>query len=61
MASWNVRTLLDVEGSMEIAKQSYDTGLIADERKNNQVVKSYQVSMAAIQETKWLDVQIWVC
>ena len=41
---------------METAKQGYDTGLVADERKFDQVVDElnrYRVSVAALQETKW--------
>ena len=30
LASWNVRPLLDVEGSMETAKQGNDVGLVAE-------------------------------
>ena len=62
MASWNVRTLLDMEGSVETAKQSYDTGLVADERKIDQVVdelKRYRVCVAALQETKWFSAEVY--
>ena len=53
VASWNVRTLLDVEGSVETARQSCDVSVV-DERKIDKVVGElgrYQVVVAALQET----------
>ena len=47
--------MLDVEGSVETAKQGSDTGLVADERKIDQVMdelKRHQVNVIALQETK---------
>ena len=61
LASWNVRTLLDVEGSVETAKQGNDVGLVADERKIDQVMnelKRYRVKVAALQETKWFGKEV---
>ena len=34
VASWNVRAVLDVKGSMMTAKQGYDTGLVTNERSS---------------------------
>ena len=55
VASWNVRTLLDMEGSIETARQDCNEN-VKDERKSDQVVSElnrYQVAVAALQETKW--------
>ena len=53
LASWNVRTLLDVDGPIETARQRVDLEVV-DERKIDQVVAvlgRYKVDMAALQET----------
>ena len=50
-----MRTLLDVDGSIETARQGCDVS-VADERKIDQVVSEldrYQVVVGALQETKW--------
>ena len=55
-ASWNVRSMLDVEGSVEIASQESDTSH-AQERKVDLVVRElnrYAIKIAALQKTKWL-------
>ena len=55
LASWNVRTLLDVEGSIRTARQQSEWRIV-DERKIDQVVyelERYQVVVVALQETKW--------
>ena len=55
LASWNVRTLLDVDEPIEIARQRVDLEVV-DERKIDQVVTvlgRYKVDVAALQETKW--------
>ena len=55
LASWNVRTLLDVDGSIETGRQRDDIQVV-DERKIDQVVDvlgRYKVDVAALQETKW--------
>ena len=57
MATWNARTLLDVDGSIETARQGCDVS-VADERKIDQVVSEfdrYQVVVSALQETKWFE------
>jgi len=38
LASWNVRTLLDVDGPIETARQGADDPEVSDERKIDQVV-----------------------
>ena len=62
MASWNVRTLVDVDGPTEIARRfSCDVSVI-DERKIDQVISEldrYQVNVAALQETKWFGVDAY--
>ena len=55
LASWNVRTLLDVEGPIETARQGDDMQLV-DEQKIDQVADElgrYKIDMAALQGTKW--------
>ena len=55
LASWNVRTLRDVEGPIETARQGDDMQVV-DERKIDQVVDElgrYKTDIAALQETKW--------
>ena len=56
-ASWNVRTLLDVEGSIETAKQVMESESdLPDEQKIDQVVdglKHYCINVTGLQETKW--------
>ena len=54
-ATWNVRSLVDIKGSVETARQSTETHQ-AEDRRIDQVIrelKRYQVSVAALQETKW--------
>ena len=56
LASWNVRSLLDVEGSVETARQANDLHVVTDERKIDQVISElgrYKIDVAALQETKW--------
>ena len=55
LASWIVRTLLDVEGPIETARQRDDTQ-VSDEQKIDQAVDKlgrYNTDIAALQETKW--------
>ena len=55
MASWNVRTLLEVDGPLENARRRGEAE-VADERKINQVVAELgrcKVDVAGLQETKW--------
>ena len=59
-ASWDVRTVLDLHGSIETAKQAAEFG-VCDERKIDQAVdemKKYQVNVAGLQETKWFGAEI---
>ena len=57
LASWNVRTLLDVDGPIETARRGQGDGVdVVDERKIDQVVAElgrYRVDVAGVQETKW--------
>ena len=59
LASWNVRTLLEVDGPLEIAQQRGEAG-VAHETKFDQVVAElgrYKVDVARLQEMKWFE---WV-
>ena len=55
LASWNVRTLLDI-CSIETARKGVGDADVVDERKIDQVVgelNKYKIDVAALQETKW--------
>ena len=55
VATWNVRSLLESEGSVETARQTSEV-LIAEDRKIDLVIRElgrYGVTIAALQETKW--------
>ena len=55
-ASWNVRSMLDVEGPLETARRGRDTSH-AQERKVDLIAREidrYAIKIAALQETKWL-------
>ena len=55
VASWNVRTLLDVEGSIETAR-GFGDGSVVGKSKVGQVLSEldrYGVVVAGPQETKW--------
>ena len=55
VATWNVRSLLESEGSVETARQTNEVQL-AEDRKIDRVIKEcdrYGVKIAALQETKW--------
>ncbi len=61
MASWNVRTLWDVEGSIETAMGFSDRSVV-DERKVYQVLSEldrYGAVVAGLQETKWFGSKIY--
>ena len=61
VASWNVRTLLDVEGSIETARGFGDVSVV-DERKVVQVLSEldrYGVVVVGLQETKWFGSKIY--
>ena len=61
LASWNMRTLLDVEGPIETARQS-DGIHVVDERKIDQVVDElgrHGIDVAALQETKWFGEKVY--
>ena len=55
LASWNVRSLVDVEGPVQTARQRKEVAN-AEERRIDQVVSElnrYKIDVAALQETKW--------
>ena len=61
LASWNVRSMLDVEGSIKTARQRCETRE-AEDRKIDQVVSEvgrYGVVVAALQETKWFGEDVY--
>ena len=60
LESWNVRTLLDAEGSIETARQGREVEVV-DERKIDQVVGGmcrYKIDVEALQETKWFGCEV---
>ena len=59
-ASWNVRSLLDVEGSVDTAKCTTES-VTVDERRIDQVMKSYNIYLAGLQETKWFGAEVQKC
>lgn len=64
LATWNVRTLLDVDGSIGTARQGSQAGelSVVDERKIDQVVGEldrYKVVVGALQETKWFGSSVY--
>ena len=61
MGTWNVRMLLDVDGSIETAKRSGDVS-VTNERKIDQVVSEldrYDIVVGALQETKWFGTEVY--
>ena len=55
LATWNVRSVLDVEGSVETARQGREVSY-SEDRKIDRVVgemQRYKVYIGALQETKW--------
>ena len=53
---WNVRSLLDSEGSVETARQGLDCHQVTEDRRIDLVVRElnrYKIPVAALQETKW--------
>ena len=61
MCTWNVRTLLDVEGSIETGRRCCDASVV-DERKIDQVVSEldrYRVVVGALQETRWFGCEVY--
>ena len=62
IGTWNVRMLLDVDGSTETAKRSGDV-IVTDERKIDQVVSEsdrYDIVVGALQETKWFGTEVYI-
>ena len=57
--SWNLRSLLDVEGSIETSRHGTEVGNSED--RIDQVVsvlEKYEVVVGALQETKWLGSEV---
>ena len=55
LATWNVRSLVDGEGSVQTARQRKEEAN-AEKRRIDQVVSElnrYKIDVAALQETKW--------
>ena len=62
LASWTVRTLLDVDGPIETARKVAVDLKGVDERKIDQVVNElgrYKVDVAELKETKWFGNEIY--
>ncbi len=60
LGTWNVRSMVDTEGSVEVASQWAD-GQRGEERKVDQIVcelERYNVVMGALQETKWFGCEV---
>ena len=61
IGSWNVRSMVDTEGSLEMASQG-TYGQRGEERKADLIVnelKRYTVKVAALQETKWFGSEVY--
>ena len=61
VGTWNVRSMVDTEGSVAIASRRQD-GQRGEERKVDLVVrelKRYNVKVAGLQETKWFDCEVY--
>ena len=59
VGTWNVRSMVDTEGPIEVASQNAKRG---EDRKVDQVVcnlERYGVMVAALQETKWFGCEIY--
>ena len=50
LASWNVRSLVDIEGLIETARQR-SKFMDAGDRRINQELEKYKIKVAAIQES----------
>ena len=61
VGTWNVRSMVDTEGSVTIASRRQD-GQRGEERKVDLVVrelKRYNVKVAGLQETKWFNCEVY--
>ena len=61
VGTWNVRSMVDTEGSVAIASRRQD-GQRGEERKVDLVVrelKRYNVKVAGLQETKWFGCEVY--
>ena len=61
MCTWNVRTLLDVDGPVETAKLNSGVSVM-DERKIDEVVNEldrYRVVVGALQEIRWFGREVY--
>ena len=61
LASWNVRSLVDVEGSVQTARSGRKV-IDAEDRRVDQVLhvlNNYKIDVAALQETKWFGEEVY--
>lgn len=61
LGTWNVRSMVDTEGSIEVASQRTG-GQRGEERKVDQIVcelERYDVTVGALQETRWFGSEVY--
>ena len=61
LGTWNVQSMVDTDGSVEVASQQAD-GQRGEERKVDQIVcelERYDVVVGALQETKWFGSEVY--
>ena len=61
LASWNIRSLVDVEGSIHGARQRSEC-VDPEDRRVDQVIREldkYSIKVAALQENKWFSNEIY--
>ena len=54
--SWNVRSMVDTEGPVEVASQHSQRG---EDRKVDQVLGRYDIVVGALQETRWFGSEVY--
>ena len=62
LASWNVRSLLDVNGPIETMREGNDL-VVVDEWNVDQVeaeLEKYNVDVAGLQEVKWFECGVYM-
>ena len=60
---WNVRSMLDNEGLIEVARQGPACHQLSEDCRVDLVIRKvqhYDISVAALQETKWFDIAVYV-
>ena len=61
IGSWNVRSMVDTEGTLKVASQR-TYGQTGEDRKIDLIVdefRRYNVRVAALQETKWFGSEVY--